>query len=123
MVELVLAVHLAFILWVLAGGFLAVRWWWLAPLHLPALAWGVLLEWHGWICPLTPLENTLRRQRGLATYDTGYIEHYLLSIIYPDGLTREVQVLLAIGLVLINSAAYGFYIRKHFSKSKREHDV
>lgn len=123
MVELVLIVHLGFIVWVVVGGFLALRWWWLALLHLPSTAWAVLLEWHGWICPLTPLENTLRRARGMETYDTGYIEHYLVSIIYPDGLTREIQVLLAVGLLLINGLAYGIFIRKYFSSSEREHDV
>jgi len=113
MVELVLAVHLGFIVWVVAGGFLAIRWWWLALAHLPALAWGVLLEWHGWICPLTPLENALRRQRGMDTYNSGYIEHYLTAVIYPDGLTRDMQMLLAVALLLINGVAYAVYLRKH----------
>jgi len=117
-VELVLILHLAFILWVIAGGFLALKWWWLALLHVPALAWAVLLEWHGWVCPLTPLENLLRRERGMQTYDTGFVENYLVSIVYPDGLTRDIQVLIAVALVAINAVAYGLLIRKHFFKQQ-----
>jgi len=115
-VELVLVVHLGFIIWVVTGGFLAVRWGWLALIHIPALVYAVLLEWHGWICPLTPLENRLRHERAMQTYDTGFIENYLISIIYPEGLTREIQVMLAAGLVVINAIAYGLLIRKYFFK-------
>ena len=114
MVELVVVIHFAFIVWVVAGGFLAIKWAWLALLHLPALVWAVLLEWNGWICPLTPLEKELRAERGLPVYDAGFIENYFLPVIYPEGLTREMQVMLAVALVLVNAIAYGFALNRHF---------
>lgn len=120
MFELVVIVHFAFIVWVATGGFLALRWWWVGMLHLPALAWAVLLEWNGWICPLTPLEKTLRGERGMAVYDTGFIENYLIPIIYPAGLTREIQIGLAIGLLLVNTIVYAFVIHKFLFKQAEQ---
>ncbi len=114
--ELVVLVHFGFIIWVVTGGFLAIRWWWLALLHLPALVWAVLLEWYGWVCPLTPLENTLRSRRDIAVYDTGFIENYIIPVIYPEGLTREIQMAMAAVLVLVNVAAYWIAIHRHFLK-------
>ena len=117
MFELVVLVHFAFIVWVVAGGFLVIRWRWLAVLHLPAMIWGVLIEVYGWLCPLTPLEKTLRSERGMPVYDTGFIENYIIPVIYPEGLTREIQLAMAAGLVLINLVAYGIAIHKHLLKS------
>jgi hypothetical protein len=114
--ELVVVIHFGFIVWAVAGGFLVIKWWWLALLHLPALAWAVLLEWYGWLCPLTPLENALRAKRDMPMYDTGFIENYIFPVIYPETLTREIQIAMAVGLVLINLAAYGVVIHKHLSK-------
>jgi hypothetical protein len=119
MLELVVIVHFAFIVWVVIGGFLAIRWPWLAWLHLPAVVWGTLLEWYGWICPLTPLEIELRTKRGFAGYEGGFIENYLIPVIYPEGLTREIQVGLAIGLVVVNLIAYGFVIRGRFTNTSK----
>lgn len=116
MFELVVLVHFGFIVWVVAGGFLVVRWWWLALFHLPAMIWAVLLEWHGWICPLTPLENALRSERGMSVYDAGFIENYIIPVIYPDELTRGMQMAMAAGLVLVNVIAYGVAIHKHLLK-------
>lgn len=116
MFELVVLVHFGFIVWVVSGGFLAIRWWWLALLHVPALVWAVLLEWNGWVCPLTPLEKALRSQRGMPVYDTGFIENYIIPVIYPEGLTREIQMTMAVGLILINIIAYGVAIHKHRSR-------
>jgi len=113
MLELVILVHFGFIVWAVAGGFMVIRWWWVAVLHLPALVWGVLIELYGWACPLTPLEMSLRRERGLEVYDTGFIENYITPLIYPEGLTRELQMELAGGLVLVNVIAYGLAIYKH----------
>lgn len=113
MFELVVLVHFAFIVWVVAGGFLVIRWWWLALLHVPALVWAVLLEWNGWICPLTPLEKRLRAERGVSVYDGGFIENYILPVIYPEGLTREIQMGLAVGLLLLNVIAYAVVVRRH----------
>lgn len=116
MFDLVVVVHFAFILWVAAGGLLAIRWWRLGWAHLPALLWAVLLEWNGWICPLTPLENELRAGNAMPVYHTGFIEHYLIPLIYPEGLTRHIQMTLAVILVLVNGAAYACLLRRHFFK-------
>lgn len=116
MFELVVLIHLAFIVWVVSGGFLVIKWSWLALLHLPALVWATLLEWNGWVCPLTPLEKALRSERGMAVYDAGFIDNYIIPIIYPAGLTREIQMTMAVGLVLINVVTYGVAIYKHLLK-------
>ena len=118
MFELIVLVHFAFIVWVVLGGFLVIRWRWLAVLHLPAVIWGLLIELYGWLCPLTPLEKALRSQRGMPVYDTGFKEaqNYIVPVIYPEGLTREIQLILAAGLVLINVVAYGIAIHKHLLK-------
>ena len=105
--DLVLVVHFGFIVFVVAGGLLAFRWWWIPFVHLPAAAWGVAIELAGWICPLTPLENSLRRAAGGSGYEGGFIEHYLLPVIYPAGLTREIQLALAAVVVLMNAVIYG----------------
>lgn len=104
--DAVLLLHLAFILFVVLGGFLVWRWPRLAWLHLPAAAWGALIEFGDWPCPLTPLENHLRALAGEAGYAGGFIEHYLLPLIYPEALTRELQVAFGLGVVAINLAAY-----------------
>ena len=104
--NLVLALHGAFVLFVVAGGLLALRWPRAAWVHLPAAAWGAGIELTGGICPLTPLENRLRELAGQAGYDGGFVEHYLLAAIYPDGLTRETQVVLGLAVLAINVAVY-----------------
>lgn len=105
--DLVLLLHFIFIVFVVFGGFLAMWWRWIPWVHLPAALWGAALEFGGWICPLTPLENRLRRAGGEAGYTGGFIEQYLLSIIYPSGLTREIQFILGGFVILVNLAAYG----------------
>ncbi|MGD8699270.1 MAG: DUF2784 domain-containing protein, partial [Gemmatimonadales bacterium] len=92
--DLVVLVHLAFVVFAVAGAVLVLRWRWVLWLHLPAVVWAALIEFAGWICPLTPLENRLRILSGGAGYRGGFIEHYLLPILYPSGLTRGVQVML-----------------------------
>lgn len=106
--DAVLLLHLTFILFVVLGGFLARRRPRLAWLHLPAAAWGALIEFGDWPCPLTPLENHLRALAGEAGYRGGFVEHYLLPLIYPEALTRELQVALGLGVVAINLGAYAF---------------
>lgn len=105
--DVTLTVHLAFVVFVVAGGVLVLRWPRLAWAHLPAAAWGVLIMFGGWICPLTPLENTFRRLGGEAGYPGGFVEHYLLPVLYPQGITREVQVALGIAVLALNLAVYG----------------
>ncbi len=104
--DLVVALHFAFICFVVVGGFIALRWRWVAFLHIPAAVWGALIEFQGWICPLTPLEQRFRLAAGQAGYAGGFIEHYLLPIIYPSGLTRSVQIVLGSVVLAINLVAY-----------------
>jgi len=104
--DLVLLLHAAFIGFVIVGGLLALWKPWLARWHLPALAWGAATVGLGWICPLTPLENTLRQLAGQQGYAGGFIEHYFLLAIYPPGLTRSVQIALAGALIAGNLLIY-----------------
>ncbi len=106
-----LVLHGLFIAFAVAGGALVWRWPRLAWLHLPAVAWAAWIEWTGGICPLTPLENRWRRAAGQTGYEGGFVEHYLLGLIYPDGLTREAQVGLGLGVALVNLTAYGLLLR------------
>lgn len=108
----VVVVHALFILFVLFGGFLAWRWRWVAALHVPCAVWGMLIEYRGWICPLTPLENTLRAKAGEQGYSGGFVEHYLLPAIYPSGLTSRVQVVLGTLVLVVNVLAYTVLIRR-----------
>lgn len=105
--QAVLVVHALFVVWVLLGAAAVWRWPRLAVLHLPAVAWVVWLEWTGAICPLTPLEVRLLQAAGQAGYSGGFIEHYLLAALYPEGLTRTVQALLGAAVLVLNAAAYG----------------
>jgi hypothetical protein len=104
--DLVLVSHLAFIVFAVAGGLLALRWRWLPLVHLPAVAWGAYIELSGGICPLTPVENALRRAAGSSGYSGGFIEHYVLPIVYPAELSPSLQVVLASLLVVANVVAY-----------------
>jgi hypothetical protein len=104
----VLLIHFAFILFVILGALLALRWKWMPLVHLSTVAWGVYVELSGRICPLTELENYFRHRAGLAGYSDSFIEHYLLNIIYPAGLTRNIQFILG-GIVLgCNIAIYAW---------------
>ena len=105
--DAVVMVHLLFIVFAVCGGFLALRWPWLALAHLPAACWGAFVELTGRICPLTPLENELRHAAGQAGYPGSFVDHYLLPIIYPAGLTRDIQFALAAVVIVVNVAAYG----------------
>ena len=105
--DAVALLHLAFVLFVVFGGLLVARWPRLAWLHLPAAGWG------GWNCPLTPLENLLRRAAREAGYVGGYIDHYLWPLLYPAGLTREGQWALGAGVLILNGAVYGLLLARH----------
>ncbi len=110
--DLVAVVHLLFVLFVVLGALLVVRWPRLAWAHLPAAAWGAMIEYGNWICPLTPLENLLRRRAGQAGYQGGFIEHYLLPVLYPAGLTRTSQLVLGSLVLVLNVALYGWILRR-----------
>lgn len=101
-----LLLHLAYILFVVLGGLAVLRWPRLAWLHLPAALWAAWVEFSNSACPLTPLENMLRRQGGEAGYDGGFIEHYLAAMIYPEGLTRTAQIVLGSFVLIVNAAVY-----------------
>ena len=108
----VLLLHLLFILFVIGGGWLVLRWPRLVWAHLPAALWGALIELVGWICPLTPLENALRGMAGEAGYGGGFVEHYLLPIVYPGVLTREIQIGLGVAVVVLNAMVYTLVWRR-----------
>jgi hypothetical protein len=110
--DLVVVVHFAFVLLVVFGGLLVLRWPRVAWVQVPAAVWGVVIEWEGWICPLTPLENSLRARGGLAGYSGGFVEHYLLPVIYPAGLTRTVQIVLGLTVLVVNAVAYGLLLAR-----------
>lgn len=110
--DAVLVLHLLFVVFVVLGGLLALRWPRAAWLHLPAVAWGALIELASWVCPLTPLENHLRRLGGQAGYGGGFVETYLTAALYPAGLTREVQVVLGLLVLAINAAMYGWVVAR-----------
>jgi len=108
----VISIHALFILFVVLGGFLAWRRRWVAAVHVPCAIWGVLIEYRGWICPLTPLENALRAKAGQQGYSGGFIEHYLLPTMYPSGLTPRVQALLGTFVLVVNAFAYTVLLRR-----------
>ena len=110
--DAVVLAHTAFVGFVVLGGFLARRWSWLAWLHLPCAVWGAVIEYQGWVCPLTPLENALRRRAGLEGYAGGFVEHYVLPTLYPTGLTRPLQAVLGTLVVVVNLIAYGVLLRR-----------
>lgn len=111
----VMVVHLAFILFVALGGLLALRWPGVVWLHLPAALWGAVIEWMGWVCPLTPLEHRLRLLGSGTSYEGGFLDHYLVPLIYPPGLTRMMQVALGFGVVVLNVAIYVWVWRRRRS--------
>ena len=115
--DVVVFVHAAFIVFVGLGALLALRWPRAAWVHLPCLVWGILLELRGWICPLTPLEVHLREAAGAAGYSGGFIEHYLIPVVYPAGLTPPVQWGLALLLFVVNAGLYVFVWRHHHRRS------
>jgi len=115
----VLLLHLAFIVFALLGAALGVRWPRILLLHLPAAAWGFFVELSGRVCPLTTLENHLRLRAGQSGYTESFIEHYLLGLIYPAGLTRDVQLALAGVVVVVNLAIYGWLVFRWRQRRQR----
>ena len=110
--DLIVAVHVAFVVFVVLGGLLVARWPRLVWVHVTAAAWGVLIEFGGWICPLTPLENYLRERAGLSTYEGDFIERHVMPLLYPAHLTRTHQVWLGTAAVVINIVVYWQVVRR-----------
>lgn len=114
MADIVVLLHFLFVVFVVVGGLLVVWKHWIAWLHLPALAWAVVIEISGGICPLTPLENWLRTKEGGVTYSGGFIEHYIYPVLYPAGLTRELQITIGITLLMVNCGVYGWLLLRQY---------
>ena len=108
--DAIVLLHFAFILFVLFGAWCVLRWKWMAWLHLPAVLWGASVEFFGWICPLTPLEARFREMSGQQRYSGGFVEHYVIPVIYPTGLTPTMQLWLGVFVVTLNVAIYAFVI-------------
>ncbi len=118
LVSIVLGIHLLFILFVIFGGIAVLRKAWLAWVHLPSAVWAVLLELFGWTCPLTPLEQWLRTLSGQSSYKIGFIEHYLLQIVYPEALTRELQIVFGCLVFALNGGIYIYCILRKRRKKQ-----
>lgn len=110
--DAVVVVHLLFIVFAVLGGLLVLWRPWIAWLHVPAMVWAAYIEFAGGICPLTPLENHYRRLGGEAGYSGGFIEQYITPMIYPEGLTREIQIVLGVVVIGVNLLVYGLLFRK-----------
>lgn len=110
--DLVVVLHLGFVLFVVLGGLLALRWPRILWIHLPAALWGIWVEFSSTLCPLTPLENHLRQLGGQAGYSGGFIAHYILPVLYPAGLSPRVQIVLGVFVVLLNLSVYAFVWRR-----------
>jgi hypothetical protein len=110
--DLVVVLHFLFVTFVVFGGLLVLRWPKVAYLHLPVAAYGALVELVGWVCPLTPLEKRLREDAGLEAYEGGFVEHYILPVLYPSGLTRGVQLVLGALVIGVNVIIYGVIARR-----------
>ncbi|MDB5845219.1 MAG: hypothetical protein JWP79_2529 [Polaromonas sp.] len=117
--DAVLLLHLAFIGFAVFGGLLALRWRRMPLLHLPAVAWAVYVELTGSLCPLTAIENSFRLGAGQSGYAGGFVEHYLFPLVYPPGLTREVQWILAAGVAGINIAVYSWLAFRRPSSARK----
>jgi len=114
--NLILIVHLAFVLFAALGGVLVLKWRGLAWVHAPAFLWAAFIEFAGWVCPLTPLENWFREKGGALPYQTSFIEHYLLPLLYPASLTRNLQIVLGLLVLSINLGFYAWMFRQAAQK-------
>jgi hypothetical protein len=118
--DLVVVLHLTFVLFVVLGGLLVLRWPRVAYFHIPAAIWGAVIELAGWLCPLTPLENWLRRQAGSIGYAGGFVDHYILPILYPNALSRDIQLLLGFLVIAVNLTIYGYVFRRKAGRKVEE---
>ena len=108
--DIVVLIHLAFVIFAVLGAILVIRWRWILWLHLPAIFWAIWIEMTGGICPLTPFEIWLRIRAGLGGYRGDFVEHYLMPVLYPVGLTRNIQILLGVIVILANVTIYGYVV-------------
>jgi Protein of Unknown function (DUF2784) len=118
--DAVVLFHLGFILFVVLGGLLALRWRKVVWVHVPAAVWGAFIEFSGWICPLTPLENWLRAAAGSPGFSGGFIDHYVMPVVYPAGLTRGLQVVLGAAVVAVNAGVYGVLLVRRLRQTPED---
>jgi hypothetical protein len=118
--DAVVLFHLGFILFVVLGGLLALRWRKVVWVHVPAAVWGAFIEFSGWICPLTPLENWLRAAGGSPGFSGEFIDHYVLPVVYPAGLTRGLQVVLGAAVVAVNAGVYGVLLVRRLGQTPED---
>lgn len=116
--DLIVVLHLSFVIFVVMGGLLMLKWRRVLYVHIPAAIWGALLEFMAWGCPLTPLEKKLRVAAGEEGYSGGFIEHYLVPLIYPDEITRDMQIWVGIFVIAINMLIYGWVIMRWVKREK-----
>jgi len=116
--DIIVLAHLGFILFVALGGILVVKWGKVAFLHLPCALWGMLIAWGGWICPLTPLEMHFRQLAGQAGYTGGFVDHYVMPIVYPEGLTRGMQIAFGVTILTVNLLVYARVLVKRTRRRK-----
>lgn len=114
--DLIVLAHFAFVLFVLCGALLLLKWPRLMWLHLPCVLWGMLVEFNGWLCPLTPLENHFRELAGLELYSGDFVMEYVMPVLYPQELTRDLQIVFGSIVLLVNLSIYG-YIWKRYLKT------
>lgn len=118
LVEITILLHFLFVLFVAAGGLLLLRWPRLVWLHMPMLLWGIYIQFSGGYCPLTPLEKYFRQMAGMQTYEGGFINQYIMPILYPRGLTHEMQIVIGVVLVFINVIYYSLFLYRRRRKQK-----
>lgn len=116
--DFVVVLHFAFIVFVMLGALLVWRWGKLAWVHIPCAVWGAQITFTGWICPLTPLEKRLREAAGVNPYPGGFVEHYILPLIYPPGMTREIQIGLGFLVISVNVVFYGLALRRRLRRGR-----
>lgn len=114
--DFIVIIHFAFILFVTAGALLALKWKKVIWFHIPAVIWGAAVEYAGWICPLTPWENYFRNLAGESVYHGDFTVNYILPVIYPSGLTRNIQIVLGSFVILVNIILYGIIVYRHVKK-------
>jgi hypothetical protein len=120
-VNTIVVLHLGFVVFVLLGALLLLKWPKLIWFHLPALAWGILVELNGWLCPLTPLENHLRAKAGLGMYHGDFVMHYLMPVLYPPNLTRGTQIVFGVIVIAVNLVTY-YYVTRRWRRGRQRHD-
>ena len=116
--DLVVVVHVIFVLFSALGGFLVLRWKRCAWVHIPAVLWAALIEFEGWICPLTPFENRLREKGGGSGYSSGFIEHYVIPVLYPASLTQNMQIALGVFVLGVNLVIYAWILRHNIHSAQ-----